>query len=179
MSNMMIRIQNDAVRLAADDGGLKSLRSADGRRQLVWTTLSEYSLQVQSGEGGVALDSRQAACAELPAEKGWARRFTHPLLDVDVVYTLTDAGRAESGNRHRPRPSDPVLCQGGGGVGQRARSAAAARGSPSLPGRTGSFPVPSRSRKTRRTATSSPCGKPLLPPWRRANPFPWPRWRSA
>lgn len=91
MSNMMIRIQNDAVRLAADDGGLKSLRSADGRRQLVWTTLSEYSLQVQSGEGGVALDSRQAACAELPAEKGWARRFTHPLLDVDVVYTLTDA----------------------------------------------------------------------------------------
>lgn len=44
----------------------------------------------RNGEG-LTLESREAAAVEARSENGWVRRFTHPLLEVEVAYTLAGA----------------------------------------------------------------------------------------
>ena len=89
MNEMTTRLQNACCRLTADDRGQKALHDIHGKHHLIWTTLSEYSLQVRTAQEEMILNSRDAISQDISGEEIWTKRFSHSWLTVDVSYTLT------------------------------------------------------------------------------------------
>ena len=89
MNDIKQRLQNERCRLTTNDTGQKMLTQTDGRGLLVWTTLSEYSLQIQvDGEERLLTDG-EASAEECPEKGAWVRRYRHGLLTAEVSYILT------------------------------------------------------------------------------------------
>ncbi len=91
MNSLTTRLQNDSCRLTADNKGAKSLHSIHGEHHLYWTTISEYSLQVRTGQDEWVLDSRDTAFQEISSTNAWTRQYCHALATVEVSYTLAEA----------------------------------------------------------------------------------------
>ncbi len=104
MNSMTIRLQNADCRLTADDRGLKALHATHGEHHLIWTTLSEYSLQLRTAQDELILSSADAVYQDIPGENVWTRRYSHSLITVEVSYTLTGAAllKTVSVSAHSP-----------------------------------------------------------------------------
>lgn len=96
MNGMTTRLHNDECRLTADDRGLKALHAVHGGRQLIWTTISEYTMQVRTAQEELIVDSKDAVFQDIPGEGSWTRRYQHPLVTVEVTYTLEGAAAVKT-----------------------------------------------------------------------------------